>query len=329
MSLDGPPDAQQASDSVPSTPAMPRVPSSEVYRGTPQLLGYGFRHSLGWQDFRKVGPSFVVVRTGSYRLKVTQRFPLTERGWSLAWDALISRDPAAAEQIRAKLAKREVRSQAGAVYAALAAETLCLIGNVTFNGGTSMAPLARGQKCDLRFMSDRIMVCAVRSADAIIEMPYRDVKSVDVNSSDPSPAGAQLAAVILILILLGALLGLHIKGAPGAFVGALIAGAVGCLIGWAWSLSHVESNIRLLGRDAEYYFVDTMKSPEVMRRELSKALTAMTRARAAQRNEPDEATALASEPVPDLLSRLASLLQQGLLTRDEFDLLKARLIDQP
>src|SRR5262249_21388914 len=109
VSLDGPPDAQQASDSVPSTPAMPRVPSSEVYRGTPQLLGYGFRHSHGWQDFRKVGPSFVVVRTGSYRLKVTQRFPLTEQGWSLAWDALISRDPAAAEQIRAKLAKREVR----------------------------------------------------------------------------------------------------------------------------------------------------------------------------------------------------------------------------
>ena len=38
---------------------------------------------------------------------------------------------------------------------------------------------------------------------------------------------------------------------------------------------------------------------------------------------------MASESIPDQVSRLASLLQQGLITREEFEHLKARLIAQP
>ena len=77
---------------------MPSVPKSELYPRTPRLLvNYGVRHSLRWQDDRKAGPSFVVARIGSSgsRVKVAERFPLTEPGWANAWQALVRCDPGA------------------------------------------------------------------------------------------------------------------------------------------------------------------------------------------------------------------------------------------
>ncbi|HKR69503.1 MAG TPA: hypothetical protein VJT16_11740 [Streptosporangiaceae bacterium] len=329
MSQDGPQNAQQRSDTRHSAPAMPRVPRSEVYRGSPRLLlDSSVGYNVGWQEDRKAGPSFVVVQTRGYMTsKVTERFPMTEEGWSLAWDALVGHDPASAERILAILENREARQRVRDAHTALDDETLCMMRSVTFNGGTCMAPLAKGQTCDLRFMSDKVMVCAHRSADAIIEMPYRDVRSVDVTSSNTTRPGAQIAAVILILALQGAVLGIHIKGVRGAVIGGLIAALVGCLIGWAWS--QVESNVRLLGRDAEYYFLASPMRPEVLRTRLSNALAAIHRVHAEEGNDSDHAAGLASAPFPDQLGRLGSLLQQGLITRDEFELLKARLIEQP
>src|SRR5215468_1908127 len=84
----------------PSIPAMPTIPRDELspYRHTPYLLLYsGRRHSIGWQDNRKAGPSFVVARLGRLeRIKVTERFPLTEQGWAEAWQVLSGRDASAA-----------------------------------------------------------------------------------------------------------------------------------------------------------------------------------------------------------------------------------------
>ena len=191
MSQDGPQNAQQGSDTRHSAPAMPRVPRSEVYRGSPRLLlDSSVGYNVGWQEDRKAGPSFVVVHSRGYMTsKVTERFPMTEQGWSLAWDALVGHDPASAERILAILENREARQRVRDAHTALDDETLCLMRSVTFNGGTGMAPLAKGQTCDLRFMSDKVMVCAHRSADAIIEMPYRDVGSVDVTSSNTTRPG--------------------------------------------------------------------------------------------------------------------------------------------
>ena len=328
MSHDGPQEARQDGVAASSTPAMPSVPSSELYRGTPRLLlDSGVRHSIGWQDHRQAGPSFVVTQPSSVRVKVAERFPLTETGWANAWQALVRCDPGAAEAIAAVLAKREAARSAAAAITALNARSLLVLRSVMFNGGSGSVALAKGQFCDLRFLTDSVMVSARHSAPALLEMPYQDVESVDVSGAGSNRSGSELLVVILVLGLLGALLGLLFLGLLGFFFGALIFGLIGAMAGSAWN--KIETTVRLRGRDADLYFLHTEKRPDPLRIELSEALRAIDRAHAAQTGEPEGSADLPSASIPDQLSRLASLLQQGLITREEFEHLKARLITQP
>jgi hypothetical protein len=305
---------------------MPTISKSELYTGAPRLLvDAGIRHSLGWQDGRKGGPSFVIARTG-FRVKVTQRFPLTKLGWGNAWQELLRLDPGAAEAIEPILAKREARSRAAAALTTLDAASLCSLRSVMFNGGSGSDPLVKGQFCDLRFLNDKIVVCPRGSADAILEMPYRDLQSVDITGSGSSRSGSDLPVVVLVLGLLGALLGLLILGFVGFIFGALIFGLIGAMVGSSWS--KIETSVRIRGRDAEYYFLNTQKRPEALQIELSAALRAIDKSRGTQPVKPDEGGDSTSEPISEQLNRLASLLQQGLITRDEFEHLKSRLIAQ-
>jgi hypothetical protein len=306
---------------------MPTIWKSELYTGAPRLLAdAGPRHSLGWQDNRKAGPSFVIARNG-LRGKVTQRFPLTEPGWEDAWQALLGLDSAAAEAMRPILAKREARSHAALALTTLNTASLCSLRSVPFNGGSGSDPLVKGQLCDLRFLTDKIVVCPPGSADPILEMPYRDLESVDISGPDSTRSGSDLqVVVVLVLALLGALLGLLILGFLGFVLGALIFGLIGAMVGS--SFGKVETTVRIRGRDAEYYFLTTLKRPDALRMEMSEALRAIDKARAARPADPDDGADSATEPIPEQLSRLASLLEQGLITRDEFEHLKARLIAQ-
>jgi hypothetical protein len=92
------------------------------------------------------------------------------------------------------------------------------------------------------------------------------------------------------------------------------------------SSSRIEAIIRLRGRDAEFYFLHTEKRPDALRIELSEPLRPIENAHAAQAGDSDEPEDLEPLSIPDQLSKLASLLQQDLITRDEFDHLKAKLI---
>jgi hypothetical protein len=146
---------------LPSSPVMPSVRRTSIYRGRPNLLlEDSLRHSLGWQDHRKAGLSIVVVRLGWLdRAKVKERFPLTEQGWADAWQALSGLDAAAAAAIARKLEQVESGRRAAAALAALDAESLRCLRRMTYNGGAGGAPLTKGQAYDVRFLSDRIMIC--------------------------------------------------------------------------------------------------------------------------------------------------------------------------
>jgi hypothetical protein len=226
------------------------------------------------------------------------------------------------------LAKWEARSRAVLALTTLNAASLCSLRSVPFSGGSGSDPLVKGQHYDLRFLSDRIVVCPLGAADPIVEMLYREAEAVDISGSDSTKSGSdQQVVVVLVLALLGAVLGLLILGFLGFLLGALIFGLIGAMVGS--SFSKVETTIRIRGREAEYYFVTTLKRPEALRMELSEALRAIDKARAARPVDPDDGADSASEPISEQLSRLASLLQQGMITRDEFEHLKARLIAQP
>ena len=327
MNHNGSQDAPQVS-AAPALPipAMPIVRRVLLYRGRPHLLlESGLRHSLGWRDDRKAGPCFVVVRLNRFgNVTVTERFPLTEQGWASAWRALSGRDTDAAAAIAAELAKHEPGRRAAAALAALDAESLrCL--RVTFSGGSGGVPLVKGEAYELRFLSDRIMVCRPRLVDAIVEWPYSDGETVEVTGPGRvSKSPGEQAALILVLGLVGAVLGLLIFGLLGLFLGGLVFALVGALVGGA--STKTETIVRIRSADAELYFLQTEKSPDALRIELSEPLRAMGNARAEQAGDSDEPAKLASESISDQLSKLASLLQQDLITRDEFEHLKAKLI---
>jgi hypothetical protein len=316
-------------DLLPSVPSMPTVAPDNVYRGAPYILLQGLRHCVGWQDARKAGPSFVVTsRRPGGGLKVLERFALSERGWAEAWQALSSLDASAAAAVAVRLAELEAGRRAAEALAALAARSSCYLASATFDGGSDGGSLIKDQRYDLRFLEDRIMVCAQRSTHALIELAYADTESVEVSETASQPAGVVLG-LISGFGLAGALLG-YLAVVPrvvGLFLGAVVLGLVGGLI--AAATSRNETIVRVRGRDAEFQFLIPIKRPHDIRRALSEPLMAIRKADAAQADRPNEPAQPRSDSPADQLAKLASLLQQDLITRDEFEHLKAKVIAQP
>src|SRR5262245_34741460 len=311
----------------PPIPAMPGVREADLFRGRPYLLlEAGLRHSLGWQDNRRAGPGFVVARLN--RLgppKVTERFPLTEAGWASAWQALSGRDADAAAAIAATLATREASTRADAALSTLDASSLRHLRWVTFSGGYGGVPLARGRIYDMRFLSDQIVVCRPGSADAIVAVPYSDVETVEVGGpGQVSMSPGTVLAVILALGLLGAVLGLIIHRLVGLLLGAIILGFLGALL--CAGQTKIETIVRIRASDLELYFLHTATRPDALRVELSEALRAIATSRVERAGDSRETAEPGSGSISDQLSKLASLLQQDLITRDEFEHLKASLI---
>jgi hypothetical protein len=198
--------------------------------------------------------------------------------------------------------------------------------NMTYNGGSGGLPMTQGQSYDLRFLDDRLTVSLSAYAVDVAELPYHDVGAMEVSGSDRAKSTGSTAAVILGLALVGALLGLLLLGLLGFLLGALIFGLMGALI--TARSSRIKTILRLRGHDAELTFSTTKKTPDAMRTELAEPLKTITGARAAQQPGSGELAAQASESIPDQLSKLASLLADGLLSREEFEHLKAKVIAQ-
>lgn len=99
----------------------------------------------------------------------------------------------------------------------------------------------------------------------------------------------------------------------------------------AGQMMRIKAVVRLETGTGELFIVDDQTEPDVLRMRLSPALWAIREAReAAGRLGPaDGAAAEADGPssVVDQLAKLASMLESGLLTREEFDRLKTGLLE--
>lgn len=91
-------------------PAMPAIPPGTMSRDPHLVADIGAIHCIGWQQIKKEGPSFVVVRrqgSGTMgSINILDRFPLTDEGWGSAWAALASLDAGAAGEVLKVLAKK-------------------------------------------------------------------------------------------------------------------------------------------------------------------------------------------------------------------------------
>jgi predicted lipid-binding transport protein (Tim44 family) len=144
---------------------------------------------------------------------------------------------------------------------------------------------------------------------------------------------------------LGAVIGLLIFGLLGLILGGLLLAFIGALI--INSFTRTETTVRIRLADREMYFTDNTRSPEQLRVAMSGVRRAIAEARnrapggpfgasgdaaagedgsAGGAAVPGGAAGSAEGTIADQLAKLAGLLQQGLLTREEFDRLKARLI---
>ena len=300
---------EPAADRVPgaasSVPPRPVIMVGE-WGDWPCLLFHSRHLSIGWQNRpkNKGGQRYLVGRespvTGG--TKVVELFPFTEEGWAKAWRFLVRRDKTLVEKIRTELSGRAAAERARAELGQLDAAALVNLKAVIFLGGYAAEMVfAAGQPYDLRFLSDQLTITQHGQTEALAAVPYEEVEALEVGGP-------------------GIVRGMS----RGEQVGMTLAfGLVGAVL--ANTDTKIQTIVRIQAPDSELHFLCTTTTPDALRVQLSRPLGAVRDARA---GKPPARAGLAGEAAAAVaeLSRLASLLEAGLLTREEFDRLKAQLL---
>jgi hypothetical protein len=303
-------------------PAMPVILPSEQVPGAPYPLLDGISPTLGW-EFRspaKGGPAFVIVRrTGLGSLKVVESFPLNEDGWTRAWQSLARQNPAAVPQILATLGAREAdaarlrtRDADSREVNELEARALLSLRGVAYLGGyVQESAITPGWLYDVLFLEDRMVVSAHRQAKVLAEVPYSQVEDVEIGGPGLVKTG-------------GGFVGGGF-GVSGAVEGMAIAAVLNTLT----TRTSVKTVVRIQGTSCELFLLHTRLTPEQLRISMSRPLGAIRSARATQAAGGTQHAPIAAPSPVQELTKLADLLEKGLLTRDEFDLMKAKLLGPP
>jgi hypothetical protein len=304
----------------PSVPAMPDIRPSEQ-SANPYPVLEGLSRTIGWQfrPERRGGPVFVLLGRGAVGLpKVLERFPLTEPGWARAWQALARQDPDAAGKIRGRLTEREreqreldQRFGTAPELAELDSRSLACLRPVVLLGGYApdTAAIVIGESYDVRFLEDRLAIYPARYWEARTEVPYSEVEDVEIGGPGLVKSG-----------------GGFVGGGFGA-VGALEGMAIASVLNTLTTRTSVTTIVRIQGTACELFLLYKRSTPEQLRITMSRALGAIRAARAASAESIKAKTPPPGPASPiQELAKLAEMLRAGLLTREEFDQLKAKLL---
>jgi hypothetical protein len=299
-------------------PAMPAIRPVEQVTSVPYPLLDGVSPTIGWQ-FRpqaKGGPAFMIIRrSGLGSLKAVESFPLTEDGWASAWQALITQNPAAAPKVLERLRAREADalrpdSPHSREVTELDARSLVSLRDVAYLGGyVPGAAIFAGERYDVRFLEDRLLVVVCRRAEILAQVPYSEIEDVEIGGPGLVKTG-------------GGFVGGGF-GAKGAIEGMAIAAVLNALT----TRTSITTIVRIQATGCELFLLHTRVTPEQLRIELSRPLGAIRSARvtgvagAVRHQTPVRPAA----PVEEL-AKLAEMLEKGLLTREEFDLMKAKVL---
>jgi hypothetical protein len=282
-----------------SLPPKPVVKGGE-WGDWPYLLIYSKHASIGWERRRdkRGGPCYLVGRESlGGRAKILERFPFTDEGWAQAWRFLLRTDETLAEQLTAKLVARRDAELAAAEIERLDASSLESVENVIFLGGhAGDLGLASGQRYDLRFRAEDLLITEYRKTQPVLVALFGELQAIEVGG----PGAVRAYSM-------GQQIGLE-----------MALGELGDVIGRA--ATKIETVIRVQAPNYEIFFQCSTMLPDALRVRLSRPLAAIRNADAAKA-APASAVAAVSE-----LPRLASLLEAGLLTREEFERLKAQLL---
>lgn len=298
----GPP---AASGSAPDVPAMPAIWKRERIDFPTPVAFDGKRPAIGWhfRDPARGGPCFVIMRAGALgQWKVLERFPLSDDGWRAAWLHFAASAGAPVPETLAALA---ARAEAAAEAAARKGSTVASIAGAAYLGGYGAAlGLIEGQPYDVRFLDDRIAVHQPGTAARLQEISYREVEDLEIGGP-----------------------GIVSKLSRGQQAGAAaLFGLLGAAV--AYGSTKIQTVIHVQATDVDLYFLCTTTVPDALRIQLAEALGAIRQARA-QRATGQAALVPGEITIASELDKLAGLLDRGLLTREEFDQFKARLLAGP
>jgi len=304
-------------------PAMPVILPSEQVPGAPYPLLDGLSPTLGWEfrSLAKGGPAFVIVRrTGLGSLKVVESFPLTEDGWARAWQSLARQNPAAVPQILATLGAREAdaarlrtRDADSREVAELEAHALLSLRGVAYLGGyVPESAITPGGLYDVLFLQDRLVVSAHRQAKVLAEVPYSQVEDVEIGGPGLVKTGGRFV------------------GGGFGLTGAVEGMAIAAVLNTLTTRTSVKTIVRIQGTSCELFLLHTRLTPEQLRIAMSRPLGTIRSARATQTagSIQHETPVTTLSPVQEL-TKLADMLEKGLLTREEFNLMKAKLLGPP
>ncbi len=279
-----------------AVPPMPALTDAD-WVTWPKLVIEDKHPSIGWEDRpeRKGGRCYLVGRdslTGG--TKVLRRFPATDYGWAEAWHFLVGQDPTLVPRLAKDLADRAVVDHRRMEVAQLDALDQVAVKSVTLLGGHfTGTDLPAGKRHDLRFLADRLLVTLTKDFEPLLDVPYAEVQEVEVGGPG----------------LVNAL-------SRGQQVGLTLAlGIVGEAI--AFSDTKIQTILRIRTAAGELFFLDDRTLPDALRIQLSRPLAAI--------REGGGTAAKAAATVGELRA-IASMLESGLLTREEFDVLKSGLL---
>lgn len=297
---------------------MPAV-SDTLWRSPNLIPVTGQRYTLGWQDVKKDGPCFLLARISVMGEKILDRFPLTEDGWVQAWSALVNLDAGAAQAVAKVLQERRAAHAALTAKAEHQAQVYELEGRalgslrgVAYLGGyLPQSAITPGWLLDVLLLEDRLVVIAHHKAEVLAEVPYSQVEDVEIGGPGLVKAG-------------GGFVGGGF-GAAGAVEGMAIAAVLNTLT----TRTSIKTVVRIQGTSCELFLLNTTLTPEQLRIAMSRPLGAIRSARATQAAEVIQpAPGAAPSPVQEL-AKLAEMLEKGLLTREEFDLMKTKFLRPP
>jgi hypothetical protein len=295
---------------------MPRIRSSDQDPGMPHPFRDTVSPTIGWR-FRppsKGGPVFSIIRRGSLGgLKVVEDYPLTEEGWLRAWQSFVKQNPAAVPVILEALEDRRTAAARPMIDAAvneLEAHSQATMRSVAYLGGyVPEAAIIPGQRYDVRFLIDRLLVVPANQAQVLAEVHYSQVEVVDIGGPGLVRTG-------------GGFVGGGF-GATGAIEGMAVAAVLNALT----TRTSIKTIVRIQATTCELFLLHTKVTPEQLRIELSRPLGAIRSARTTSAAGAAQHQVRATAPSPvEELTKLAAMLENGLLTREEFDLMKAQLL---
>jgi hypothetical protein len=179
--------------------------------------------------------------------------------------------------------------------AQLDAHTLALLPLVALLGGyAAEAPIAVGERYDVRFLNDRLVVCAPRGWHVLAEVHYNKIENLEIGGPGLVKSG-----------------GGFIGGGFGV-MGALEGMGIAAVLNALTTSTKITTVIWVQATDCELFLLWNATTPEQLRIDLSRPLGAVRAARTAA-NYPR--TASASQVTE--LSKLADMLQAGMLSRED------------